>query len=412
MAKRPDAAVELSTKMTQALEAQRAQGGGAYPTTLARLRELADPAAPDQLLFKASAKPPFAERAVAAKKKSLTAPVALREDLPQFVAGRVVFEFALDALHAAGPAPWPLKKISGRLEKPLRESFEAAVGRQVSEGTLPESVAVVTVRGKPAFYLKSRPPPKPPEVDLAERLVRLLDGQRRLGPEAYPRRLSRLVELAGPEATPKVLQKARKLEPFASGVVPLMKRPKDPLMVLAGDVEQAAGAPGVLTFLLETSRTEAVQAFTVAELKAALVKPAQGPFADWVNRQIAMRSLPTGIGWVAAKRQRLLFRLDDVGGTFSPASVPAAPAIDFGAAFDEAFARLDREAGSHNFVSLVDLRRTVPFDRAVFDERLGQLRRAGRYSLSAAEGRHGLTEEQRAAGITEEGTLLLYVSRR
>ena len=37
---------------------------------------------------------------------------------------------------------------------------------------------------------------------------------------------------------------------------------------------------------------------------------------------------------------------------------------------------------------------------------------AGRYSLSAAEGRHGLTPEEREAGILEDGTLLLYVSRK
>jgi hypothetical protein len=54
----------------------------------------------------------------------------------------------------------------------------------------------------------------------------------------------------------------------------------------------------------------------------------------------------------------------------------------------------------------------VPVDRAAFDTGLHQLRVAGRYSLSAAEGRHGLSPEEREAGITEDGTLLLYVSRR
>jgi hypothetical protein len=76
------------------------------------------------------------------------------------------------------------------------------------------------------------------------------------------------------------------------------------------------------------------------------------------------------------------------------------------------FERLNREKGSHNFVSLVDLRRALPMDCAAFDAALQELRRAGRYTLSGAEGRHGLTPDERAAGISEQGTLLLYVSRR
>jgi hypothetical protein len=40
------------------------------------------------------------------------------------------------------------------------------------------------------------------------------------------------------------------------------------------------------------------------------------------------------------------------------------------------------------------------------------LRRAGRYTLSTAEGRHGLSPEEREAGIHEDGATLLYVSRK
>jgi hypothetical protein len=86
--------------------------------------------------------------------------------------------------------------------------------------------------------------------------------------------------------------------------------------------------------------------------------------------------------------------------------------IDFERVFGEAFERLDQERGSHNLVSLVGLRQAVPVERALFDERFQQLRREGRYSLSAAEGRHGVSAEEREAGFTENGTLLLYVSRR
>jgi hypothetical protein len=89
----------------------------------------------------------------------------------------------------------------------------------------------------------------------------------------------------------------------------------------------------------------------------------------------------------------------------------AAPAVDFRAAFEEAFGRLDREGGGHNFVSLIALRQALPVARADFDRELRQLRQAGRYTLGAAEGRDGISPEERAAGITEEGSLLLFVSR-
>jgi hypothetical protein len=89
------------------------------------------------------------------------------------------------------------------------------------------------------------------------------------------------------------------------------------------------------------------------------------------------------------------------------ALVSTAGPLDFTAAFD----RLDREAGAHNFVSLVELRRALPWDRPTFDAELRKLRLAGRYTLSAAEGRHGISAQEKAAGMVEDGALLLYVSR-
>jgi hypothetical protein len=60
----------------------------------------------------------------------------------------------------------------------------------------------------------------------------------------------------------------------------------------------------------------------------------------------------------------------------------------------------------------VKLRQQVPVEREHFDEELNRLRRANRYTLSAAESRHGVSEEEREAGIVEHGSLLLFVSRR
>jgi transcriptional regulator with XRE-family HTH domain len=92
---------------------------------------------------------------------------------------------------------------------------------------------------------------------------------------------------------------------------------------------------------------------------------------------------------------------------------PAAP--DFAALFATAFDRLDDAAGAHNFTSLVELRQALTeyrVDRSTFDAGLAELRRAGLYTLAGAEGRHGVTDEEMDAGILEDGSLLLYVSRR
>ncbi len=97
----------------------------------------------------------------------------------------------------------------------------------------------------------------------------------------------------------------------------------------------------------------------------------------------------------------------------SQTPVPASePKAEFARAFDETFRRLDVQGRSHNFVSILELRRGLPFDRQAFDAGLRELRRAGRYTLSAAEGKQGVRPEEQEAGIIEDGALLLYVSRK
>jgi len=90
----------------------------------------------------------------------------------------------------------------------------------------------------------------------------------------------------------------------------------------------------------------------------------------------------------------------------------AEPAV-FAPAFAAAFDRFDRQRGGVNLVSLVDLRKALPgFSRAAFDAGLLHLRRSGTFTLSAAEGRHGIDPAERDAAIVEDGTLLPLVARR
>ena len=61
--------------------------------------------------------------------------VALCEDLETLAADPRVLQFALEALYAIGPPPWPLKKLSARLDKPLRAAFRPAVNRALADDT-------------------------------------------------------------------------------------------------------------------------------------------------------------------------------------------------------------------------------------------------------------------------------------
>lgn len=89
-----------------------------------------------------------------------------------------------------------------------------------------------------------------------------------------------------------------------------------------------------------------------------------------------------------------------------------APAANDKADMLAAFADLDRREGSFNFVSLVGLRKLLAWTRCRFDRVLAELRIGYVLSLSGAEGRNGLSAEQRDAGIVENGSLLLFCSRR
>jgi hypothetical protein len=160
-------------------------------------------------------------------------------------------------------------------------------------------------------------------------------------------------------------------------------------------------------------------------MKRKLAASIAGTFAAKLGRRLSAGLLPPGLGsLLQGKDKYILFLLGDVRGAAEPqphevstecsteaASDSCQPDAAFGRSFDEAFQRIERQRG-HNFVSLVDLRRAVPVDRHAFDAGLEVLRRAGRFTLSGAEGRDGLVPEQREAGIEEDGSLLLYVSRR
>jgi hypothetical protein len=272
-------------------------------------------------------------------------------------------------------------------------------------------------------------------AELAEELIHLLESQRALGPPAYPLSVRRLHELAQRQASPAQIDTAVGKRSFQKQVVLARAKNCESPIALASDLEALAGSRLLLEFILQSVRTPSNQAFSTAQLKAKLSRKLQAAFRTALERQIDEGALPPTVGWITISRTKKLFLLTDlhVGrqatdvptlqpGMASPIRSAERSAEDqttpselehrFAQAFEKAFDELDQSSGGHNFVSLVNLRAALPIRREEFDHTLQQLRLAGSYGLSSAEGRHGLTTEERAAAIMEDGILLLYVSRK
>jgi hypothetical protein len=422
-ARKKDPAAELAEKMLQVLEAQRQGGPDSYPLPLRRLAELADPAAPPELALKAAGKKkPFGERAVVARPRDLDAPVALAEDAERLAGSALLLQSLLESVCTPASPTCDPGKLKSKVPARLKLPFEAAVRRRIEANDLPPGVAAVPVKKKTHLHLLRYPLPKAPEVELAENLVQTLREQRQRGDDAYPLTLDRLIALARPGADAGLLKKALVQPAFKEGVWLAVKNRPDTPVALAEDLDRLADSPLLLETALRLARTDATQIFKPADLKGKVVPALKKPLEEAVRRRAEARSLPPTVGCLLQRKTPLLFLLSDVGAAPPPrptppppaaaAAVRPTPAVDFARAFDEAFGRLDRQRGGHNHVSLVDLRRAVPVDRPTFDAGLQDLRRASRYTLGAAEGRHGISPADQEAGLHEDGSLLLYVSRR
>jgi hypothetical protein len=263
-------------------------------------------------------------------------------------------------------------------------------------------------------------------VRLADQLIARLQAQRQRGPSGYPIPFQRLVELADPHADADLAGRAAASKQFTGrAILALKNHPVSPV-VLAEDKEILVHSEELLRLVLEVGQTPRDQGLPISKLKAALATPLKTPFAKAVERQVEAGTLPAGVAAIRIGGKPYLFLRAILGpGTgmsavpspdpVAPPPLPPRPAAevgpDFEPAFTAVFTSIDRRHGSNNLVSLVELRRELSVPREVFDAGLRQLRVVGLYSLSAAEGRHGISVEEREAGIVEQGTLLLYVSR-
>jgi hypothetical protein len=413
MASKRDAVVDLVEKLLGALETQRRLGGGSYPLPLDRLIALTDPQTPSALIEKAIAGKSFNDRVVVAQRKNRVAPVALAVDGDLLADSPLLLEFALQQVCSPETPIQPLSKLKSKVDPRLRKCFAEAVVKRIHDGGLPHAVGCRLEKKKPLLYLQRIPPPPPPppppkpEEVLGEELLQSLKTLR--SSADYPPSLQLLVEKSRPQAKPALVRKALALPAVRDRLARADGRKWEAPLALVED----SGL--LLEVLLRARRQPEENAFLLDRL---LPKPSAltAPFRDAIFQQIAAGALSAKLGLLWVGKKRLVFLAEDVEHrrleTVGPVAPPRSPPSDSGPSFDDAFQELNQRRGGHNLVSLVDLRRTLPLAHDVFDGELRKLRLAGRYTLSAAEGRHGLSAEERDAAIAEDGALLLYVSRR
>lgn len=405
----------LAARLVQELAACRA--GSDYPIRLNDLAARLDPPAEPAAVLKAVGNKAFTSKAVVALKGRIDAPAALSDDTSRLIASPHTLEAVLRAKGEAGAGALSPSKLADAVPGALKSAFRERLGGLL-KGELP-SFAVRVPKGKTVtLHHRDHPPPAPPEARDAERLRDLLRHRATPG-SAVP--LADLKEAA--ELTKTAFERALKQPAFIEAAMPV--KPGDVFLLPDADAFVRFVSGALLTRLLTGRARTNAHAFPVKELVGLLAdKVQQQTVAGLLNGPDVARGLPPDIGCVSLSDGRsggrnVFFRLEHLRAARptahpvappAPADVPA-PA-DFATAFDAAFARLDRERGSNNFVSLVDLRAALAeVPREVFDANLRGLRRDRRYVLASDERYDGITPEQQAAAIREEGEFLLHVSR-
>jgi hypothetical protein len=410
---KPNPIVSLAERLVRTLREQREHGSETYPITRSALAALAAPEAAAGDLAKAFRKKPFTAAFVFAHKSDPHSPIILAEDAERLAASSLLVEFALSRICTPQKPTHPPARAVKKIDKALQPLFATALERRLAAKDWPETVGVVTIKNKPHLYLKRMPPPPPPPA--TQLAAALLDTLHRLQQsDGYPLTLTQLVQRTDAGASPELVRQALKEKSFKPQVVLALANHLDSPLVLVADVPRLASSPLLLETVLAAIRTSNNQAVPAADLGKKLDKALRQPFAHHLALLLERGNLPASIGCLRIKTKPFLFLWKDTkiaAFNETPDTVVEMP-VDFAQHFEEAFCKIDRDKGGSNFVSLVALRQALPMEHAVFDAGLDQLRRTGRYTLSSAEGRHGVSDEERAAGILEEGTLLLYVSRK
>ncbi len=401
----------LADRAVASLERRRLAGTG-YPTTLQTLLQADVPGTSDDLVAKLAADRDFRSRVVLAVPGEPRAPLALPGDEELLASSPLLIEYAVRLVSTPEQPLHPVNKVAGALDRPLRKPFEQAVARLAGSGEVPAGVAVHEVKGKLHLRRADLPLPPPPEERLAGKLLSALRAARAAGTD-YPLSLAQLIERADPAAPERLVKQALAQGAFTGHALTALPGRRDSLVALSEDRDRLAADVRLLEQTLAGARSADNQAVAAADLGKKLAPDLRATFTAAVQDRVSGHTLPAGIGCLVLRKKPHLFLLADLDVRLPEKATPAEEVeeeIDFARMFEDAFAKL--EPAGHGLVSLVDLRQQVPVERERFDRELEQLRRAGHYSLQGAEGRHGISPQERAAGIAEHGDLLLYVSRR
>lgn len=352
----------------------------------------------------------------------------------------------LESLRQQGGETYPpkLRQLAGMTSlAPMDEQVQKAAAKAAFTA---KAVVTEKLDRKPSLdspvYIKGDVPS--PIALLAERMLVVLQAQRRLGADAYPPKLRRLAELCGVNASDTLVLKAAAHDSLTDRTVVAAKGGKKPSLdapvVMRDDIKEGSSAVlwSLLRFALEPvmsiskGKTNETTAFTPSEVEKRLVPDLQKPVGEALSRGIERQDLPEEISWVLTKGKPYFFLADSIrphplrlshrSNGRTPVAHPddkssdlrPRPTHDFAGAFREAFEQLDRRNGSTNFVKLSDLRLALAgFGRDEFDAGLRSLRVDEEFSLDSHEGLHGsLTHEDREAGVREAGSLLIYACRR
>jgi hypothetical protein len=423
---------ELAGRLVEALRKRKAQGTG-YPTTLDELKQEVEPTVKAPLLKQALNQDLLVRHVLRSVPTRTDAPVALVEDRDLLAGSAVLLEYLLGGTTTARKPLATIGHLKLHLTRDLQQLFEGALARQIAEGRLPSTVGLLRREEGTELYLVAR---AAAAWILGQKVLVAL----RTSPATAPPTLEQLATLAG-GASPELMRKALADKDVKKELlVAIPGEPASPVLRIA-DRDTFAGSPALLHCLLRMGRSPDTQALPMADLSRKLDRTLRYTFETTLENQLETHHLPAGVGCLKIRKVPHLFLLEELSissesassprfapegplparndqssgaGVGGPAPLPP-PAItptEFERRFAQTFEHLDRQRGSVNLVSLVALRRELGVERGLFDRELQRLRREGRYTLQAAEGRHGLTEEERQAGLVEDGTLLLFVSRR
>ena len=358
----------LADRLVQELTACRAASGDHYPIRLDHLAARLDPPPEPTAVLKVAGSKAFAAKVIAAVKGRPDAPVALLEDASALAASPLTLEVTLRAKGEKGAPPWPPKQLAKAVQKSLQPAFQTNLDRQIETSELPSFAVRVGSGNKVGLHHRDvppPPPPPPPEVQDAERLLDLLRRGDRAGVT--------LVELqseAGLE--PTAFKTAAKQPVFVAAAMQVKVKPNDVYVVPNGDgFGQFVTGTLLARLLAGCSRTSA-HAFPVKELVALVSDKTQQQVVAGLLEPLGplVHDLPAGIGCVLLSggksgSQNVFFSLEHLRARTADGATDCRtrhnqPTADFATAFDAAFARIDRERGSNNFVSLVDLRARSP----------------------------------------------------